>query len=144
MVRRRNREVSIRYDIKERIMIIMKAGLIRLTDNKDIFYDSIEKTYRYRMCYQNCKQAILPCICYNKLDSLLKDIEEGINNYTCSSKCAVLAEGMSEEIIEIMQELGFDTNIKLEDLTEKQANEIMNDIYENNDSEDSNGKLCDI
>jgi hypothetical protein len=90
----------------------MKEGLIRLTDEKDIFYDSIEKVYRYRMYCPNCKQVISTCICYNDLDVLFMDIDEGTANYTCSSKCTVLSWGMSEEVTEAMRELGFEKDLK--------------------------------
>lgn len=41
----------------------MKDGLIRLTNEKDIVYDSIGKTYRYRMHCPKCG-AIGICKCY--------------------------------------------------------------------------------
>ena len=103
----------------------MKEGLIRLTDEKDIFYDSIEKVYRYRMHCPNCKQVISTCICYNDLDVLLMDIDERVADYTCSSKCTVLSWGMSEEVTEAMQELGFEKDLRecLKQLTDTQRME---------------------
>jgi len=105
----------------------MKEGLIRLTNEKDIFYDSIEKVYRYRMHCPNCKTVISTCICYNDLDVLLMDIDEGVADYTCSSKCTVLSWGMSEEVAEAMRELGFEKDLKecIKQLTEDQLFEEL-------------------
>jgi len=83
----------------------MKDGLIRLTDEKDIFYDSIEKVYRYRQHCPNCGTKIDNCMCYNDLDLLLSDIDDGIADYTCSAKCALLV-GEWDEMTDAMEEVG--------------------------------------
>ncbi len=83
----------------------MKEGLIRLTDERDIFYDSIERVYRYRQHCPNCGTKIDNCMCYNDLDLLLSDIDEGISDYTCSAKCALLV-GDWEELSDAMEDVG--------------------------------------
>lgn len=99
----------------------MKDGLIRLTDEKDIFYDSIERVYRYRQHCPQCNTVLKNCICYNDLDLLLNDIDDGISDYTCSSKCALLI-GDFDELNEAMQEVGLEKDIKtaLKELTDTQ------------------------
>ncbi len=122
-------EADIKRKYKPQLLEVqtMKEGLIRLTDEKDIFYDSIEKVYRYRMHCPNCKQVISTCVCYNDLDVLYGDIDDGIADYTCSSKCTVLSWGMSEEVAEAMRELGFEKDMKecLKQLTEDQVFEEL-------------------
>ena len=83
----------------------MKNGLIRLTNEKDIFYDSIEKIYRYRMHCPKCG-ALGICKCYDQdLDGLRDDIDDGIADYTCSSKCALII-GKWDKLAEAMQSVG--------------------------------------
>lgn len=104
----------------------MKDGLIRLTDEKDIFYDSIEKIFRYRMHCPNCGATISMCRCYFDLDRLLDDIDDDIADYTCSSKCALLL-GEWDELPDAMQEAGFekDLNECLNKLTDEQLRDEL-------------------
>jgi hypothetical protein len=104
----------------------MKEGLIRLTDEKDIFYDSIEKVYRYRMHCPNCGKVALNCQCYHDLDRLLGDIDDGIADYTCSAKCALLI-GEWDELDEAMASAGLSKDLKtcLSQLTEAQSLEEL-------------------
>ena len=74
----------------------MKDGFIRINDNNDIFYDSIEKVCRYRMHCSECEKLIPTCRCYHDLDCLLIDIEEGIADYTCSAKCCLVGGDWDE------------------------------------------------
>ena len=83
----------------------MRNGLIRITGEKDIFYDSIEKVYRYRMHCPNCHKVIPQCMCYNDIGKLMNDIDDGIADFTCSSKCALLM-GDWDELDEAMQHGG--------------------------------------
>lgn len=106
----------------------MKEGLIRLTDEKDIFYDSIEHTYRYRQHCPNCGVLLPKCQCYSDLDELLGDIADNIADVCCSSKCCLLI-GEWEELDEAMQEAGIESNLEdcLFKLTEEQVKETVNE-----------------
>ena len=107
----------------------MKDGFIRIKDNNDIFYDSIEKVYRYRMHCPECEKLIPTCRCYHDLDCLLIDIEEGIADYTCSAKCCLVG-GDWDELGEAMQEIGLEKDLKecLKLLTETQSAEAFNEL----------------
>ncbi len=83
----------------------MKEGLIRLTDEKDIFYDSIEKVYRYRQHCPQCGTKIDTCMCYNDLELLFSDIDDNISDYTCSAKCSLLA-GDWDYLSDAMENVG--------------------------------------
>ena len=104
----------------------MKEGLIRITGEKDIFYDSIEKVYRYRMHCPNCKKVISICRCYQDLDALLINIDDGIADYTCSSKCA-LNFGEWDELGEAMQALDLSRDLKecVSELSAQQLKESL-------------------
>ncbi|MFA4870874.1 MAG: hypothetical protein WC623_21935 [Pedobacter sp.] len=99
-----------------------KQWLIKIQDN--IYYDSEERVYRYKMHCPNCKQVISTCVCYTDLDTLLMNIDDGIADFTCSSKCALLL-GEWDELDEAMQEAGLerDVNIALTELTSEQLSE---------------------
>lgn len=104
----------------------MKEGLIRLTDKKDVFYDSIEKVYRYRQHCPNCGVVLPKCQCYEDLDLLLMDIDDNIADVCCSSKCCLLMGGF-DELDEAMQELSLerDVNLALTELTDEQRIEAV-------------------
>ncbi len=112
----------------------MKNGLLRLTDEKDIFYDSIEKIYRYRMHCSNCGIEVQPCRCYNDLDRLLCDIDDHLADKPCSAKCSLLLWEDDDYLDEIMQEVGLTLDSKkcLSKLTDIQLDEIVAD-YDKND-----------
>jgi len=119
----------------------MKEGLIRITDEKDIFYDSVEKVYRYRMHCPSCGKVVPICRCYQDIEELLMNIDEGIANYTCSSKCTLLI-GEWDEIDEAMQTLGLYPDIS--ELTEEQASQVLTILTENDDVDYPPGKDCTI
>lgn len=112
----------------------MKEGLIRLTDEKDIFYDSIEKVYRYRMHCPKCGQVSSTCRCYHELDALLGDIDDGIANYTCSAKCALLLadRGNHGDVGEAMQAAGIYKNPTelIKTLSDEQLKDYLQSVYE--------------
>jgi len=105
----------------------MKEGLIRITGEKDVFYDSIERVYRYRMHCPNCGNVIPTCRCYQDIDELLMDIDAGIANY-CSSKCALLNEEWYE-IGEAMESLGISRDLRecVSEITDEQLKECLGD-----------------
>lgn len=72
----------------------MKEGLIRLTDEKNIFYDQQEKRYRYRMHCEMCGK-VSGCRCFNTLEEVEKFRDDGVE-YICSSRCS-LAEYIDNE-----------------------------------------------
>ncbi|MBE0522209.1 MAG: hypothetical protein IBX39_08120 [Candidatus Methanoperedenaceae archaeon] len=124
----------------------MKDELIKLTNEKDIFYDSIKKVYRYRMHCPNCGTVIKPYKCYHDLDVLRTDINEGLANYTCSSKCALLI-GNWNNIDEVVQLLGLDVDVKkdISELTEDQATQVLNILTDGEDYFDyPHGEDCTI
>lgn len=109
----------------------MKEGLIRLTDEKDIFYDSIEKVYRYRMHCSYCDNVIPRCQCYHDLDKLLEDIDEGIADYACSYKCSLMG-GEWDELEEAMCRAGIhkNTNDLIKTLSDEQIREYLTKEYD--------------
>lgn len=102
-----------------------KQGLIRIQGEENIWYDSDEKVYRYRMHCPNCKVA-LPCRCYQDLEALLGDIDDGIADFTCSAKCALLI-GEWDELDEAMQEAGLTGDLRkcLSKLTNEQLDDVI-------------------
>ena len=105
----------------------MKYGLIRLKTNNNIFYDSIIKQYRYRMHCPECGKEIQGgCRCYDDLDILLGDIDDGIADFACCAKCCLVG-GDWDEIGEAMQTVGLEKDIKkcLSALTEEQSFEAL-------------------
>ena len=121
----------------------MKEGLIRLKNEKNIFYDSIEKVYRYRMHCPMCGKIITPCQCYHDLYRLERDIDDGIADYTCSSKCSLMGNEW-EELGEAMQAVGIDNITNIADLTEKQACAVLEILTENADFDYPGGEDCII
>jgi len=109
----------------------MKEGLIRLTDEKDIFYDSIERVYRYRQHCPQCNVALPKCMCYNDLDLLLNDIDDGISDFTCSSKCALII-GEWDELEEAMlaSDVHKDMSDLIRTLSDEQMKEYLKKEYE--------------
>lgn len=106
----------------------MKSGLIRLKMNKNIFYDSVIKQYRYRMHCPICGDEVQSgCRCYDDLDVLLSDIDDGIADATCSAKCCLDDYVDWDYIEEAMQTVGLGKDIKkcLSELTEKQSLEAL-------------------
>ncbi len=121
----------------------MKKGLIRLTDEKDIFYDSIEKVYRYRMHCPNCAIVISKCRCYKDIDILLDDINDGIADYACSSKCVFLLCGDWDELTEAMQTAGI-WGKTIEELSEEESKIIMELLLNDYDFDSPGGNNCEI
>lgn len=99
----------------------MKDGIVQLMCDKNIFYDSNMNLYRYRMHCPECGK-LGECRCYEKLDMLMDDIEEGIADFTCSAKCCLI-NGDWDELEDAMEEIGLEMNIKesLSKLTSEQS-----------------------
>lgn len=120
-----------------------REGLIKLTDEDNIFYDSIEKIYRYRTHCPNCKK-VSGCRCFEDLE----DVEEASASqldFCCSSKCSIdkLDPCEEERIKEIMLLLNIEKDIK--DLTEDEASLIIGELIDEYDSLDYdyiNGETC--
>jgi len=121
----------------------MKEGLIRLTGEKDIFYDSAGKVYRYRMHCLNCDMVSTNCRCYHDLDDLLSDIDAGLANYTCSSICALLY-GHFDEITDAMEECGHSRDNTIDSLTEDQALRVLSLLVAGEDFDCPGGKNCEV
>ena len=120
----------------------MKDGLIRLKVNINIFYDSVIKQYRYRMHCPECGTEIQNgCRCYNDLDILLMDIDDGIADFTCSAKCC-LARDDWDELGEAMQTAGL--NIDYKDLSEEQSQTVLDILTDGADFESPGGEECAI
>lgn len=125
----------------------MKEGLVKLKNENDVFYISNEKIYRYRMHCPKCGKEAKPCICYQDLEDLLGDIDDGIADFCCSSKCALLI-GEWDELGEAMQAAGLTDDIfccpGIEDLTEEQAKKVLNILTEDDcDFDFLRGDACE-
>lgn len=112
----------------------MKEGLVKLTDEDNIFYDSIEKMYRYMMHCPKCYK-ISGCRCFEDLEDAEEASTSGLD-FCCSSKCSIdmLDSCEDERIKELMQELHIEKDIK--DLTEEDASLILEDLCNDYDSLD--------
>ncbi len=99
--------------------MVNKQFLVKINDVDNIWYDSDEKVYRRRTFCPFCHVAT-GCLCYEDLDLALID-EDDKNDYTCSTKCA-LVNGDWDELGEAMQEAGLykDLKICLSQLTDAQ------------------------
>lgn len=100
----------------------MKEGLIKLTDEKNIFYDSVDKVYRYRMHCPQCGKQIETGRCYDEIEALEGDIEDGIADDPCSAKCSLMSRDRID-LYEPMSHLGMQKDIKdcLSQLTDEQS-----------------------
>lgn len=84
----------------------MKEGLIRITGERNIFYDSEERVYRYKMHCPQCGIKLDKCMCYNNIEVLHSDIDDGIADDTCSARCTLII-GEFDEITDVMEDMGF-------------------------------------
>jgi len=119
----------------------MKEGLIRITNEKNIFYDSIEKVYRYRQHCPNCSTIIDYCMCYSNLDLLYSDIDNGISEHTYSAKCALLA-GDWDELPDAIEDMGYEKGKPIKDLTEEEARKILEKLTFDFDGDYPHGDAC--
>lgn len=86
----------------------MKESLIRLTDEKNLFYDSEDKLYRYRMHCLYCGKYS-GCRCFNTLEKA-EDFIEGCMGFLCSSRCfldSLIDDQDIDDIRDTMFEMGF-------------------------------------
>ncbi len=85
----------------------MKENLIRLTDEDNLFYDSEDRLYRYRMNCPYCGKYS-GCRCFPTLEKVEDFVENGVN-FLCSSKCFLIDfinEQGIDEVGEAIKELG--------------------------------------
>jgi hypothetical protein len=119
-----------------------REGLIKLTGEDNLFYDSVEKVYRYRMHCPKCKK-ISGCQCF-------EDLEEAEHasiyelDYCCTYKCTVMeiVEHGAYDIDRIMSSLEIKKDIK--NLTEEDAMSIVDEIGQEIDIDDDyiGGESC--
>ncbi len=86
----------------------MKENLIRLTDETDLFYDSEDRLYRYRMHCPYCGKYS-GCRCFPTLEKVEDFVENGMN-FLCSSKCflkSLIDDQGIDDIRDTMFEMGF-------------------------------------
>lgn len=102
-------------------------GTIKLTAEDNLFYDSIERVYRYRM---HCPQCGKPsgCRCFPDLEEAETATMDACD-YACSSKCSVLYayENNDSQIEEALECLDLKKSIK--DLTEEETALIIPFLY---------------
>ncbi len=104
-------------------------GIIKLTNEDNLFYDSVERVYRYRMHCPQCKKPS-GCRCFPDLEEAETATMEDCD-CACSSKCSVLYayENNDSQIEEALEELGFKRQIK--ELTEEEISLIIPFLYAN-------------
>jgi len=91
----------------------MKECLIRLTDEKDLFYDSEDRCYRYRMHCPYCGKYS-GCRCFPTLEKAENFAEDGMN-FLCSSMCflnSMIDDQGREDIGDTMKEMGMIWRLK--------------------------------
>ena len=85
----------------------MKENLIRLTGEKDLFYDSEDRLYRYRMHCPQCGKYS-GCRCFDELEKAENFAVEGMN-FLCSSRCflkSLIDDQGIDDIGDTMKEMG--------------------------------------
>ena len=86
----------------------MKKNLIRITGEKNLFYDSEDKLYRCRMHCPYCGKDS-GCRCFDTLEKAEGFVENG-TKIICSSKCFLMTfiddQGI-DDIRDTMWEMGF-------------------------------------
>jgi len=85
----------------------MKDGFIRITDEKNLFYDSVNRVYRVRMHCPNCGKDS-GCRCFDTLGKAEGFIDDGIP-FVCSSKCSLkslVGDVGVDDIGDTMKEMG--------------------------------------
>jgi len=100
-----------------------REGLIKITGEDNIFYDSIKKVYRYRMHCPICRN-VSGCRCFEDLEDVL-DASMSDLDFCCTYKCSIIGikKYKDNEIENIMSAFGITDNI--EDLTEEDAKSIL-------------------
>jgi len=119
-----------------------REGLIKLTGEDNLFYDSIEKVYRYRMHCPRCRK-ISGCQCFEDLeDAEYASIHE--LDYCDTYKCTLreIIDYGNHDIERIMSSLEIKKNIN--NLTEKEAENIIDEISQEIDMDDDyiGGESC--
>lgn len=88
----------------------MFSYLTKITGEENIFYDSEERLYRYRMHCPNCGKES-GCKCFEEIDEVYEFMDEGFD-YTCSYRCFIDCFG-DFELEESMKDMGLiDINYK--------------------------------
>lgn len=111
-----------------------REGLIKLTGEDNLFYDSIEKVYRYRMHCPRCKK-LSGCQCFEDLEdaeySSMHELDY-CDTYRCTLK--ELIDYKNYDIDRIMFLLDIKKNIN--DMTELDAENIIEEISQEIDIDD--------
>lgn len=119
-----------------------REGLIKLTGEDNLFYDSIEKVYRYRMHCPKCTK-ISGCQCFEDLEEA-EHVSMYELDHCCTYKCTVMeiVEHGAYDIDEIMLLLEIKKDI--ESLTEEDASEIIDKIEQEIDMDNDyiGGESC--
>ncbi len=121
----------------------MTKKFIKLTGEDNLFYDSIEKVYRYRMHCPICKK-LSGCQCFEDLeDAEYASILE--LDYYCTYKCTVMGviKHSTYDIDEIISSLEIKNDVN--NLTEEEASNIIHEIDQkiDIDSDCIGGESCE-
>ncbi len=109
----------------------MREGLVRIKGEEDLFYDSIEKVYRYRMHCPRCGK-ISGCRCFHHLEDI--DDDEIL---CCTNVCFVNLSDLAKEFASEMKLTVSPT------MEEWNAQKIVNAMTDNIDLEyDGLGESC--
>lgn len=84
--------------------MINKINLIKLAGEDNIFYDSEERLYRYRMHCDVCGK-VSGCRCFDTLEKAECASESGLD-YVCSYKCVVIGHTDWDDVFEVMRGMG--------------------------------------
>ena len=66
----------------------MREGLIKITDENNLFYDSVERLYKYRMHCPYCGK-VSGCRCFDTLEEAEDFIVDG-SEFRCSAKHSLM------------------------------------------------------
>lgn len=78
--------------------------LVKITDEENLFYDSEERLYRYRMHCPACGETS-GCRCFETIEKAY-DFMENDYDYLCSSRCFIESAVDDYELGEAMKEIG--------------------------------------
>ena len=117
----------------------MKDGMIKLTGETNLYYDSITKQYKSAMHCPQCGKYS-GCWCYPDFDSLPL-WEEDYPNIYCSDRCFVLDQ--KDDLNEIATEIKITIKHTMEEWNASKIIRILMEEYDGDDLVVS-GETCKI
>lgn len=116
----------------------MSRGLVKVTGEDDLFYDSIEKVYRYRMHCPRCGRYS-GCRCFQTLEAVDDALFHNPPSMHCSCRCYV---NDTDDAAEYAEEMHITIKPTMEEWNAQKIVKAM--IEDIDDYEDLGGEACEI